>query len=378
MPEVESETNTGNAAPQVSSEVLVQRNILEQERQRYSKLQAASLIVLATAAVLTLMYFAKPVLVVTLVSVLLGFVLAPIVDACDRMHLPRWFGSAIAILVFVGICYSVMYFSYNRAISFLDDLPKYSTRIRETVIRVRQRTEKIQKTAENVLPGAVDDKNAVKVKQSNNWADRLTEGAGAVTEIVLLIGFIPFLTYFMLSWQEHFRSSTVMLFKLQHRNTAYVTLGLISAMIRSFIVGNLVVGIFISLISTVVFAFLHLPYFYFLGVLSGFLSLVPYLGVVLALIPPIAAGLGQINSEQLIMVVVAVLGLHLFALNVLYPKIIGKRLQLNPLAVTLALLFWGWLWGAMGLILAVPITAAMKIVFDHVDGLRPWGAWLGE
>ena len=378
MPEVESEQNTGTVAPQVSSEVLVQRNILEQERQRYSKLQAASLIVLATAAVLTLMYFAKPILVVTLVSVLLGFVLAPIVDACDRMHLPRWFGSAVAILVFIGISYSIMYFSYNKGIAFLDDLPKYSTRIRETVIRVRQRTEKIQKTAENVLPGAVDDKNAVKVKQSNNWADRLTEGAGALTEIVLLIGFIPFLTYFMLSWQEHFRSSTVMLFKLQHRNTAYVTLGLISAMIRSFIVGNLVVGIFISLISTVVFAFLGLPYFYFIGVISGFLSLVPYLGVILAVVPPLAAGLGQLNSEQLLVIVLTVLGLHLFALNVLYPKIIGKRLQLNPLAVTLALLFWGWLWGAMGLILAVPITAAMKIIFDHVDGLRPWGAWLGE
>jgi predicted PurR-regulated permease PerM len=169
-----------------------------------------------------------------------------------------------------------------------------------------------------------------------------------------------------------------MLFKLQHRNTAYVTLGLISAMIRSFIVGNLVVGIFISLVSTVVFAVIGLPYFYFLGAISGFLSLVPYLGVVLALVPPLAAGLGQINSEQVFIVVLTVLGLHLFALNVLYPKVIGKRLQLNPLAVTLALLFWGWLWGAMGLILAVPITAALKIIFDHVDGLRPWGAWLGE
>jgi predicted PurR-regulated permease PerM len=377
MPEVESKQNPGAVTSQISSELLVQRNILEQERQRYSKLQAASLLVLATAAVLTLMYFAKPVLVVTLISVLLGFVLAPIVDACDRVHLPRWLGSAIAIVIFVTICYSIMYFSYNRAISFMDDLPKYSTRIRETVIRVRQRTEKFQKTAENVLPSAPEEKNAVKVKQSN-WADRLTEGAGALTEIVLLIGFIPFLTYFMLSWQEHFRSSTVMLFKLQHRNTAYVTLGLISAMIRSFIVGNLVVGIFISLISTVVFAVLGLPYFYFLGAISGFLSLVPYLGVVLALVPPLAAGIGQINSEQVFIVVLTVLGLHLFALNVLYPKIIGKRLQLNPLAVTLALLFWGWLWGAMGLILAVPITAALKIVFDHVDGLRPWGAWLGE
>ncbi|HEX6880523.1 MAG TPA: AI-2E family transporter [Terriglobales bacterium] len=378
MPEIDSKQQHVAEPPATPHQVLVERTAFEQERRRYSKLQAAALIVLATAAVLTLMYFAKPVLIVTLVSVLLSFILAPIVDACDRMHLPRWFGSGIAVLLLVGVCYGAMYFSYNRAISFLDDLPKYSTRIRETIVRVRQRTERIQKSAENVLPAASDDKSAVKVKQTSSWTDRLTEGAGQVTEIVLLIGFIPFLVYFMLSWQEHFRSSTVMLFKLEHRNTAYVTLGLISAMIRSFIVGNLVVGIFISIISTVVFGVIHLPYFYFLGVLSGFLSLVPYLGVILALIPPVAAGLGQISSEQILVIVATVLGLHLFALNVLYPKIIGKRLQLNPLAVTLALLFWGWLWGAMGLILAVPITAALKIIFDHIDGLRPWGAWLGE
>jgi predicted PurR-regulated permease PerM len=53
-------------------------------------------------------------------------------------------------------------------------------------------------------------------------------------------------------------------------------------------------------------------------------------------------------------------------------------MRLNPLAVTMALLFWGWLWGGMGLILAIPITAAMKIIFDHVDALNPWGIWLGE
>ena len=121
-----------------------------------------------------------------------------------------------------------------------------------------------------------------------------------------------------------------------------------------------------------------MPYFYFLGLISGFLSLVPYLGVVLAMVPPIAAGLGEIRSEDILVIVIAVIALHLFSLNVLYPKIIGKRLQLNPLAVTVALLFWGWLWGAMGLILAVPLTAAMKILFDHIEELRPYGNWLGE
>lgn len=378
MAEIDYESSPATQPAPAPTPVEVQRNTpVELERRRQTRLQAAALMVLATAAVLTLMYFAKPVLVVFLVSVLLSFILAPIVDICDRLRLPRAAGSGIAILALLLFSYGVMYFSYNRAISFMDDLPKYSQRIRETASKFRQRTEKIQKTAENVT-GTEGDEKTMKVKQTSSWMDRLTEGAGTITEIVLLIGFIPFLSYFMLSWQEHVRSSTVMLFKLEHRNTAYVTLGLISAMIRSFIVGNLVVGIFISIVSMVVFAVLKLPYFYFLGVLSGFLSLIPYLGVILALFPPIIAGLGQLNSEQMLVIIATVLGLHLFALNVLYPKIIGKRLQLNPLAVTVALLFWGWLWGAMGLILAVPITAAMKIIFDHVEGLRPWGAWLGE
>ena len=73
-----------------------------------------------------------------------------------------------------------------------------------------------------------------------------------------------------------------------------------------------------------------------------------------------------------------VLGLHLVALNVLYPKFLGNRLQLNPLAVTIALLVWGWLWGAMGLILAVPLTGALKIICDNIGRLRPYGAWMGE
>jgi predicted PurR-regulated permease PerM len=182
----------------------------------------------------------------------------------------------------------------------------------------------------------------------------------------------------MLTWQEHARAATVMLFKMENRNTAYVTLGRISKMIRSFILGNLVIGLFISVMSLVVFGIIGLPYFYFLGVISGFLSLVPYLGVPLAMVPPLVAGLGQLNGAGIIAIVVTVLALHLFAINVLYPKLIGRRLQLNPLVVTIALLVWGWIWGAMGLILAVPLTAALKIIFDHVESMRPYGTWLGE
>jgi predicted PurR-regulated permease PerM len=216
------------------------------------------------------------------------------------------------------------------------------------------------------------------VRQATSWTDTLGPYASAVTETVLTLTFVPFLVYFMLSWQDHVRSASVMLFKMENRNTAYVMLGLIAAMIRSFIVGNFIIGLALSAGSVIVFGLLHLPYFYFFGVASGFLSLVPYMGVVLALVPPIIGGLGHVSSGEMLLLIVTVFGLHLTAMNVLYPKVLGKRLQLNPLAVTISLLFWGWLWGAMGLVLAVPIMGAAKIIFDHIDALRPYGTWLGE
>jgi predicted PurR-regulated permease PerM len=169
-----------------------------------------------------------------------------------------------------------------------------------------------------------------------------------------------------------------MLFPLHHRHTAFVTLGLIGKMLQSFIVGNLLIGLLISAVSVAIFGLLHVPFFYFVGFLSGFLSLVPYLGIVLAMVPPILVGIGQLEPSDLIVVVFCVIGLHLLALNVLYPKLLGSRLRINPLAVTIALLFWGAVWGAVGLVLAIPITGAIKIIFDHVESMKPYADWLGE
>lgn len=94
--------------------------------------------------------------------------------------------------------------------------------------------------------------------------------------------------------------------------------------------------------------------------------------------PPIFVGLGHLQLQVILAIFLAVVGSHLIALNVLYPRVLGSRLQFNPLALTIALLIWGALWGGAGLLLAVPITGAVKIVFDHVESLKPYGAWLGE
>src|SRR5207237_9917764 len=229
------------------------------------------------------------------VSVLIAFILAPLVNLLEMARIPRPVGSFIAVVALGALLYGGLYFGYNRVSGFVQDLPKYSSRIKHVVMRFREQAQKIQQTTENVLPrNPADDKQTVRVQQQTSWSDVITSNLGGVAEVLLMLSFIPFLVYFMLSWQDHVRAATVMLFKMENRNTAYVTLGRISAMIDSFINGNLTMGVFTSIISLIVFGSMHLPYFYFLGFISGFLSLIPYMGVVLAIIPSIVAGLGTV------------------------------------------------------------------------------------
>jgi predicted PurR-regulated permease PerM len=328
--------------------------------------------IIGIAGVFALCYFGESVLVVILVSILLAFILAPIVDFLTYIRLPRSLAAAIALLLLLAALGGVIYYSYNQAANLLQDLPKYTTKVRQEAMRYRKQAESLE------VLNPEHEKGVVSVRPATDWTDVLTRGFGSVSAAVLAVSFVPFLVFFMLTWQQHVRSATVMLFPLENRHAAYVTLGQISAMVRSFMVGNLMIGLLVGAVSTVIFWMIHLPFFYFAGFLSGFLSLVPYLGILLALVPPIFVGLGHIRSSDLLVVVAAVLGLHFIALNILYPRFLGKRLKLNPLAVTMGLLLWGGLWGGMGLLLAIPITAAMRIVFAHVESLKPYGAWLGE
>jgi predicted PurR-regulated permease PerM len=115
------------------------------------------------------------------------------------------------------------------------------------------------------------------------------------------------------------------------------------------------------------------------GVVSGFLSLVPYIGLPLAIIPAFASALMMYNGVTPYVVISAeVAFFHLLALNLLYPAVVGARVHLNPLTVTVALMFWGSLWGGIGLVLAIPITAGAKAVFDNIEGLQPYGRLLGD
>ncbi len=214
-----------------------------------------SLTLLGIGLIIMLAYYGESVLAVLFFAILLSFMLSPVVQALEYLHVPRALAALVSVVVLLAALYGVTAASYNQALIFADNVPKYSQKIRSILQPFRQEAEKIEKTGEAV--GDPEPSNVVPVRQVKSWSEVLTHGAGTLTDIVLAASFIPFLAYFLLTWQSHARSATVMLFPMHHRHTAFVTLGLIGKMLQSFIVGNLVIGLLISGVSVALFGLLH-------------------------------------------------------------------------------------------------------------------------
>jgi len=334
--------------------------------------------VIAFGVIMAICYFAASVIETTLVSIILAIFLDPLVEALVRIRMPRALAAFIVVILLVAIVGVASFFLYNRVQDFARDLPRYSNTIRSTVMNVRRRIEHFERQTEQVIPRSPERVQTVTVTETSLLSRYLFPGVQTAANVLLMITFIPFLVFFMLSWKEHLRRTAVEAFSEADQPGVANGLKSIATTMR-YLVGNIVVGLILSAASSLLFFILGLQFRIVLGLLSGFLSLVPYLGVLLAIAGPVVVAMPYIRTvPPYIILIGTLITFHIIALNVLFPKIVGARVKMNPVAVTLALLVWGWMWGAMGLILAVPIAAGAKAVCDSFRGLKKYGRLLGE
>ncbi len=379
-PDASNVPRPGDARPEVRA--IAGSAFIEEPEILHASLRAGSVaqIVVAIIAIVGLLYLLKFVMVTILIALLLAFILEPLVHLLNSIAIPRAAGAFMAVVLAAGLAGGVGYFLCGQLGAFLAELPKDSERIQRALKHIQEPMSTLERKASSMTTSSIAGIQPVpvEIEEEPIFPRIVKEDGAAIGKTVLAIGFLPFLTYFMLTWKEHSHSATVGLFPEEHRATAYRTIAQITAMIRNFIVANLVVGLAAATLFAGVFGLLRIPYFYFVGVISGFVSIIPSFGVVLALLPPLAGGVGTLHPTGVVVVLLTVTGMHAVVMNVLYPKLIGQKVRLNPLAVVLSLLFWSWIWGAMGLVLAVPIVGAAKIVCDYVDSLKGLGAWLGS
>lgn len=357
------------------------------------------LAVVALGVIIALLYYGRLFFITVTIALTVAFLLDPLVCLFARARIPRSVGSFLACVCALLCLYLAGLGAYTQIVGMLDDLPAYSQRISDLLLQASQRLERIEQRTYELLTPRRPLVPPAKARGRRPAAPMPVSPATPLEEIaprrpilarvyelvrsfsmpLLMASFVPFLVYFMLSWKDHLREAYLQLFPESQREEMQKSWERVATVFRAYVLGNFVLGLLLSVFSALFFWFMDLPYFLLAGVLSGFFSLVPYIGLPLAMVPPFFVALTVHTTLTPYVIIGTIVGvLHLLALNLLYPKIVGARVHLNPLAVTLALMVFGLLWGGIGFVLAIPITAGLKAVLDHVPGWERYGQLLGD
>jgi predicted PurR-regulated permease PerM len=343
--------------------------------------------VIVLALILAFCFFASSFCITLLLAAFLAILVDPIVTYLERWHVPRSASAGLMIVTGMLLFSFLTYVSYNRILDIVETMPQYAERIRDVTRPLSQKIAKVQETAGSLNPETSAKKIAeVKIKEPPSWPSYIIRGVGPMWGAIIIIGVVPFLMFFNLIRKDQMNQRLTNTFGTTIDVPQFV--GRVTQMVRGFAVGNLIIGSAMAAVTVIVLLALKIQGAVVLGIVSGFLNLIPFLGVMLAVLVPSAAALVQFNTAgSFAIILLTVVSLHIISANFLIPRIIGSRVNVGPVAATAGILFWGWLWGLMGILLAVPLTAFVKLVADshpsliHISNLlaespRPVSTWI--
>ena len=338
-----------------------------------------SMRVIAAAIILLFFYYAAGVVITLLFSILLAYFLDPAVEFLEKFRLPRTLGALVMVLILTAVLAAVGYGLWTRVADFAADWPKYSGLLQHATANVRGKIIGIEGQVSQIAPAAGTVPETTAPVGSSVVRTLILRGIGSLYALFLEVTFMPFLVFFMLAEKRQVWHGTLQLFPASRRTPVKETLEDVRDVLRDYLAGMTVVTFLVIAASSLFFWARGMEFPVLTGIVSGLLNMVPYIGAVLAWLPPFVIALAKWNTfGQFAFIAVVLITIHVLALNLLAPKLVGRRVRLNAVAITSALLFWGWVWGGMGLVLAIPITATLRVICDHTESWKPIGRWLSD
>jgi predicted PurR-regulated permease PerM len=352
--------------------------------------RTVSLVVIAVGVTIYLLREMQALFAPMAFCLLLFYALSPIVDRLERFHIPRWLGAGLALLLTVLVVGAGLYALQDEAMRVINDLPSAARKISAlddsgpaaapgALEKVQQAAEELQNTdSAKPPPGVV----RVQVEQpAVTVASLLWSGSlGAISALNQLI-IILFLTYFILLSEKLLRRKLLELAgpTLAKRKVTVEIIDSISTQIGRFLLVQVFTSAIVGVVTWAVLRTIGLQQPALWGLMAGVFNSIPYYGPLI-----VSGGLSMVAFLQFgsfgMPMVVAGASLAITSLEgwLLTPMLMGRVSEMNSVAIFVGLMFWTWVWGIPGMLLAVPMMMTIKVICDHVEDLQPVGRILGE
>lgn len=307
---------------------------------------------------------------------LFSLLMHPLCKKLEKMKVPREIAIALCIIIVVSIFIGILVFLSTQIISFTNDIPALSHEF-------YKKLDKIQFIIEN-------DYGVSRIRQDSwirkagtrmleNGGKYLSNTASLTASFFLAIGLIPLYMFFLMMYRKAFKAFSLAVVPERdhhHVNHFFEDLKKLS---QNYILGLLFVLIIVTVLNSIALLALEIQYAILFGFIAALFAVVPYIGIVIGGALPVTFAL--LTKDSLWYPLGVVLSFYVIQLlegNVITPKVVGSKVSVNPLAAIIALLLGAKLWGGVGMVLAIPGVALVKIIFDHIPILKPYGFLLGN
>jgi predicted PurR-regulated permease PerM len=338
----------------------------------YAKL---AFILLSLVLILALLYVGQNIFVPILLSLLFAILLRPVVRFLNiRLRFPHVIAVSISVTLFVLLIAGIVLFVSNQVGVISNDWDTIKDNL-------TTHYHHIQKWAKQTLNLSYKDQEKYIKEATNNSGESTLVGntIGNFTEVVLMVVLIPFYTFLILLYRNLFMRFLSKLVKQENQAKLQEILLNIKMAIQSFLLGLLFEMGIVTTLTTVGMMIIGVPYALLLGVITGLLNLIPYIGILIAGILGIVATLTTSTEfSSIIGVIVVNVIVQLIDNNVIVPLVVSSKVRINAFVSVIAIVVGGALGGVAGMFLAIPVIAILKVIFDRIESLEPWGYLMGD
>jgi predicted PurR-regulated permease PerM len=331
-------------------------------------------------SVMYTLYLARAIFIPISFALILSLLLAPVVGFLRRLHIREEIGAAMVLVLFLAFLSASVYHFYQPATEWVERAPQAFRKIEDKLRVIKEPIEKMgeaTKSVEQITEVEVKtENNTIQVKKPglfNNLIYQTWEFLfGLATMLILL--------YFLLASGDLFLRKVInVLPKLVNKKQAVEIARHIERDISNYLYTIVIINICLGALVGSAMYILEMPNPFLWGVMAGLLNFILYLGPTVGItIVALVAAITFDNPYKIMLPPLAYLVIDVLEGNFITPMIVGKRLLINPVVIFLALLFWGWLWGIPGALIAVPIVVIFKIICDNVKSLAAIGEFLGK
>lgn len=348
---------------------------MDKQSSTSNRLINISLGIIVIFLVVWVLIIGRTIILPFMIALFLTFILDPVVSLLTRWKIPVSLAVFLTILFAFIILYLLGMLVYANVQNFVEKFPEYEVQLRESLGNFSVNFE--QWFGKPLTLQGWEEINWLDTLQSLSIPKRVLTSVGTFVTFVLKMLLVIIFIAYLLSGKRYISKKIYLAFPENQAKRIVTIIENVTDQVQKYIGAKTLVSFITGVISIIIFYAFGLDFAIFWGFIIFLFNYIPNIGSIIASLLPVLFSLLQFGSIPVAFwIMISMIILQLSMGNILEPRLMGRTLNLSPLIVILSLIFWGYIWGVAGMILAVPILATLTIIFENIESLKPLSVFL--